>query len=417
MLLDERGVPMHYPTLFVTVRLRKTGLAANSIKNRLYDLRVLLRWEETFGRDLAAEFRNGRFLSLPDVILIRDFAGRKVRGTQSAQSAVERTAQFPEAHLAPSARADVVSKQVHYQRMTSIADYVEFLGQLATLQRDDADIDAAIDRMAKLLRQHRPRAVSLKRDEDPLVPTTVIESFVRVGSEHHESNPFRNGAVRRRNEVMFRLLFDTGIRLGELLSLRLDTMQLGQQPYITVLRTHDDLLDSRAYQPVVKTKERIMPIDDDLAYKIHRYAMQDRANTQAASGHPYLLVTHHRGQTCGQPLSLSAVSNQVFSAMRRVRPEFQAIHPHTFRHYFNYRLSQNIDEHNQRVLHSGSGSVSERISHGRERSIRAQLMGHRSVKSGEAYNRRHVREQSNKIARKLQKKLMKRVRESRGADE
>ena len=238
----------------------------------------------------------------------------------------------------------------------------------------------------------------------------MIESFIRVGSENHPSNPFRRGPIQRRNELVFRLLYETGIRLGELLSLRLDTLELGQEPYITVRRTHDDLHDTRAYQPVAKTKERILPIDDDLAYKIYDYVMKDRAKTPGATRHPYLLVTHRRGQTCGQPLSMSAIGNAVFSPMRRLREEFRNIHPHIFRHHLNCRVSERIDEHNRRVA-SGREPVSGRISSGREQAMRAHLNGHRSIRSGEVYNRRHVRESASKIVRDLQDEMTEATRQ------
>ena len=57
MLLDEKGVPLCWPTLFTTVRLRNAGLAFNSIKNKLSELKARLRWEQFHGRDLEMEFR------------------------------------------------------------------------------------------------------------------------------------------------------------------------------------------------------------------------------------------------------------------------------------------------------------------------------------------------------------------------
>lgn len=41
MLHDERGLPLFYPTLFVTSQLRNAGVAVNSIRNKLADLIVL----------------------------------------------------------------------------------------------------------------------------------------------------------------------------------------------------------------------------------------------------------------------------------------------------------------------------------------------------------------------------------------
>ena len=352
MLLDEQGIPLSWPTLYATARLRNAGLAANTIKNKLSDLKVLLRWQQAHGRDLETEFQAGQFLSLADVVSIRDFAAKKVGHVKSTRASSTCIAQFPEAGLAPAKGAATVSKPVHYNRMTTIANYLQFLGQTVTAHRCDRDIAAAVDRMAKNLRQHRPRGMASNRDEDPdrlSPPTGVVEAFIRVGSAGHPDNPFRSGSIQRRNEIVFRLLLETGIRLGELLSLRLNYMRFGQDANISVQRTHDDKDDSRAYQPVAKTKERTIPISDNLAEKIHAYCMEDRIRTPGANRHPYLIVTHRKGTTRGQPLSTSSVANKVFGLMQRVRPEFATIHPHSFRHHQNYLLSTQVDENNRKA--------------------------------------------------------------------
>lgn len=45
MLHDESGLPLFYPTLYATSQLRNAGVAVNTIRNKLADLIVLLRWE------------------------------------------------------------------------------------------------------------------------------------------------------------------------------------------------------------------------------------------------------------------------------------------------------------------------------------------------------------------------------------
>ena len=80
---------------------------------------------------------------------------------------------------------------------------------------------------------------------------------------------------------------------------------------------------------------------------------------------------------------------------------FEAIHPHAFRHHFNYELSVNIDKHNAKVRSVG-GTVVSPISEAKELDVRAFLNGHRSRASGATYNRRHIREAGDKAARQVQ---------------
>src|SRR3546814_17371296 len=78
--------------------------------------------------------------------------------------------------------------------------------------------------------------------------------------------------------------------------------------------------------------------------------------------------------------------------MRAVDPALAEIHPHAFRHHFNYELSVSIDQNNARIRLEAVGSRAPPISEDRELDVRAFLNGHRSKASGAAYNRRHHRE-------------------------
>ena len=102
--------------------------------------------------------------------------------------------------------------------------------------------------------------------------------------------------------------------------------------------------------------------------------------------------------------------------MQRVRREFAVIHSHSFRHFKNYVFSQAVDEHNRKAR-SGEDRSIEEISEGRELRIRAQLNGHRSLKSGERYNKRHVREMTDKVGLDIQQRQWDRAKQSRTSDD
>ena len=416
MLVDGNGAPLCWPTLFATVRLRNSGLAVNSIKNKLVEIRTLLRWEQLHDRDLETEFREGKLLTLPDVVSIRNFAEQKV-GRAPARGAANTRARFLEAGIAPSTNRAKVSKSVHYNRLTTIADYLEFVAQTVTAHRGDRGLATAVGEMATSVRNHRPRGMGSSDNDGPLSPLTeLIDEFVRVGSEGHPDNPFHSKTIQRRNEIIFRVLRETGVRLGELLSLRLDSVVTSNPPSITVRRTHDDPHDPRAYQPVSKTKEGTLDISDDLARAIHRYYMEDRRMTPGARRHPYLFVTHRKGHTCGQPLSMGSVSNRVFGAMQRVRPEFSSIRPHSFRHHRNYEFSKAVDEHNRKAKAEDDPSI-QPISPERELRMRGHLNRHRSLKSGEKYNRRHVQESTSEAVLREQERHWEQANRTRNDDD
>ncbi|WP_234500060.1 MULTISPECIES: site-specific integrase [Stenotrophomonas] len=415
MLHDEQGVPLFYPTLFATSQLRNAGAAVNTIRNKLADLVVLLRWEQLHGRDLISEFRNGSFLTVADIASLRDFAKLDMRYQQPAaeeKAGARKTGvvDFLEATVGSSPALATIGGQQHFNRISTFADYLEFTASVVTLHLSSTQTAQEIARMAKTIRKHRPRGLAKQREDDSELrspPSELVERFMAIGAEGDLRNPFRHPDVQLRNAIIFGLLRHTGMRRGELLSLRLDQFDLGHEPHVWVRRNQDDKHDSRRYQPVTKTKERPLPLPETLANQIDRYMLKVRAQIGPARRHPYLLVSHRKGSTWGKPLSNSALNSQIFSRMRAVDPAFEAIHPHAFRHHFNYEISVSIDQHNAKVR-SKDDTESVLISEARELDVRAFLNGHRSRASGATYNRRHIREASDKAVRQVQTGLKRR---------
>jgi len=422
MLHDGQGVPLFYPTLFATSQLRNAGAAVNTIRNKLADLVVLLRWEQANGRDLIAEFRTGRFLTVADIVSLRDFAKLDMRDLRSVEDSAkdrnEGVVDFLEARVASSPVRATIGGQQHFNRISTFADYLEFTASVVTQHQNSPQIAQEIARMARTIRKHRPRGLKKRWDDDSDLrspPSELIERFMAIGAESDPRNPFRHPEVQLRNDIIFGLLRHTGMRRGELLSLRLDQFELGHEPYVWVRRNQDDRHDSRRYQPVAKTKERPLPLPESLAKQIDRYMLKVRSKIGPARRHPYLLVSHRKGRTWGMPLSASALSSQIFSRMRAVDAAFEAIHPHAFRHHFNYELSVSIDRHNAKSR-SGEHAEASPISEAKELDVRAFLNGHRSKASGATYNRRHIREASDKAARQVQA-ASKRSENSKGDDD
>ncbi|HET7332904.1 site-specific integrase [Dyella sp.] len=409
MLLDACGIPLFYPTLFATSQLRNAGAAVNTIKNKLVDIAVLLRWESDQGRNLAEEFSNSRFLTLADISALRDFAQLDMRELNKVQRRggcrVNSPCEILEAHVAFVGQYRTVSTQQHYNRMSTIADYLEFVGSVVTQHKKSSGDVSDVACMAKRIRQHRPRgyAHACVNDLHRKSPSSeLVDRFMAVAQVDHPDNPFRDRTVRLRNAILFGLLRFTGIRRGELLGLRIDQFDLGNEPLVWVRRNHDDVHDTRCYQPVAKTKERPLPLPRTLADQIQDYILHVRAKISVARRHPYLFVSHKNGRTCGQPLSETALGSQIMTAMRAVDPEFQDIHPHALRHYFNYELSRHIDDVNEAARKQPGNPSLRLISASQELDIRAFANGHQSKSSGAVYNQRHVRELADHAVRKIQ---------------
>lgn len=424
MLHDEQGLPLFYPTLFVTSQLRNAGAAVNTIRNKLADLIVLLRWEQVHGRDLIAEFRSGRFLAVADVVSLRDFAKLDMRHLRPVEDRAKQrkrgVTDFLEGSVASSPAQAAIGGQQHFNRLSTFADYLEFTASVVIQHQNSPQTAQEVARMAKAIRKHRPRGLVKQQDEgldERSPPSELVERFMAVGAEGDPRNPFKHPHIQLRNAIIFGLLRHTGMRRGELLSLRLDQFELGHEPLVWIRRNHDDKHDSRPYQPVAKTKERPLPLPESLASQIHHYMLKVRAQIGPARRHPYLLVSHRKGSTWGKPLSVSALNSQIFARMRTVDPAFEAIHPHAFRHHWNYELSVSIDQHNAKAKEGAEGAQAPPISEARELDVRAFLNGHRSKASGARYNRRHIRETSDRAVRLVQAGLKRCDTTKEGDDE
>jgi integrase len=150
---------------------------------------------------------------------------------------------------------------------------------------------------------------------------------------NHPENPWKEPASRFRNLLIFSILYETGMRRGEMSGLYVNDVQDGQ---VSIRRRQNNPLETRENAPNVKGGERTIPIPEELARLIDHYVLHHRGPQK----HPYLFVSHKRNK--GQPLSYSGV-NEVFKAARAGLPELEGLSPHHLRHHMNYRISQMID--------------------------------------------------------------------------
>src|SRR5690606_36106760 len=130
--------------------------------------------------------------------------------------------------------------------------------------------DREIKLMVAEIRAHRPRKPNKSesgRDERYL-DETVLEAVEQALKPGSECNPAKDYAVQVRNALMFMVLRLTGLRRGELLSLKVDDIDFAKNT-LRVVRRPDSKGDARAQQPVVKTRQRTIPLVPELIARIH----------------------------------------------------------------------------------------------------------------------------------------------------
>ena len=396
VLVDkETKVPHYWSTLFATIELRR--YTQNTAKNVLRDISHLMLWEGMNNRNLVDEFCAGRFLTHEDIIGIREHCGtsskslnRRLKISSKAQTNIDVIYPSTISKLAK------VSAENLNIRIARVASYLGFLARVVLRESSSInELQPHIDNMVKQLIAQKAKGTkkSTQNSMPKIPPKEVFEKFMEVVEVDSVDNPWKNENTKFRNWLMIKILYDTGMRSGEVLSLRIDRLDLyAEKPTIRVTRTHNDPNDSRKNQPVAKTLERNIPISRNLVDVISRY-IEIRSKIPGANKHPYLFVTQRKGFTLGQPLSEAAFYGRVFKPIIEVFPElFSGMSRHQLRHYFNDRLSDKIDEINKIAKENPNiQSINEK----QEIQIRQHLCGWKSEDSPAIYNQRHI----HKVAR------------------
>lgn len=265
LLVGSEGVPDFWVTLYVTELLRP-NLKQTAIENAIRHIIHLKLWEEINGRDLIAEFSAGMFPSDSDIILIRDHCLLHTNGLREWHDSTrnKNVSRLSVSHPSSTRHLQVVTKAHAANRLGHIAAYLHFTAR--TMLRERANFTALTDEIdemkARILAQKPKGQGKNGMANDPNTkapPPEVFEKLMQTIKEDSPDNPYMNDGVRKRNAAMFELMYETGMRAGEILALEIGDVDY-QMGTVSVVRRHDNPHDPRKRQPVAKTMERDIPI-------------------------------------------------------------------------------------------------------------------------------------------------------------
>lgn len=381
ILVDDAGMPLYYPALFVTAVLRGGNRATNTIRNALTAIKLLCAWSDYYSIDLESRFKRSELLLDHEIHSLRDFSQSRLVDTRPRLGKV----------ASIKRRQQRVSTESQYNRMSVIADYVGFLaGRLYPVTVTSAK---EINAIVALIKANRPRISGLNQKDrsdihldDGLLDK--IEDVIRPGGE---ANTTVDEGIQVRNALMFTILRLTGMRRGELLNLKIDDFDF-KTDVIRVVRRPDSAGDPRRHQPLAKTKERTIPLTPELMDRIRTYIIKYRNKVPGARKHGFLFITHKAGPSQGRPLSNSGFGKFI-SSLKKVATDIEGFHAHALRHHWNYSFSQMV---------SAKGITPER-----EEKLRSYLMGWKET-SGTAstYNKRYIKEEAGNAVIELQNKRL-----------
>ncbi|MHC6223734.1 tyrosine-type recombinase/integrase [Pseudomonas sp. X10] len=385
----QTGIPLYYPSLFITTHVRAGGFSVSTVQAALEAVKVLYAWQAFQGIDLEALFSTGRLLQREEITSLVAFSARLLRKERRQQTAKVLTLKLNAGRTVARNTCNV-SAQTQFTRISTISKYLGFLAETLRVGRVSSAAQSQVSAMVERLNACRPKVrniTAVDRDEKGL-DLDIVDQVLECLLPEHPQNPFSDKGVQQRNHLIITLLRYLGIRRGELLNLRVEDVDFSKA-VIKVVRRADSPLDSRRHQPLVKTAQRNIPINDALQKTLSDYILHCRANFRQARKHPYLFVAHKAGPSQGNPLSNSSFG-KIMATIQGVANGFEVIHAHAFRHTWNYTFSKIIDE---------AASVTPE----QEQKIRAYLMGWSETSDTvNTYNKRHIKEKAAKAALEYQ---------------
>lgn len=334
MLLDDHGMPLFYPTLFNTTKLRGARKSTSTQEQFLTAIKVLSEYCDQSRINLVERIQRQEFLTTGEMDGISDACRKKKCGVKlSKVVSLKRGYSPPDVQVAPG---------THNLYLQRIATYLKWLCEtLLGSKAYSADTARAVAALDTCIRARGTTGASKAGDDDAARGLTKnqysrLREIITPGSPE---NPWGDPNLQIRNFLIIRMLIVTGDRRGELLNARAEDIDW-DNGRLRIVRRADSRQDTRRRQAKVKTRPREIPLSEETLEAIRHYLVHVHKHIPNASRHSYLFVTHKSGPTQGQMLSLQAVTD-IFVAIRRVDASLE-ISSHDLRHFWHRNFSNGV---------------------------------------------------------------------------
>ena len=335
ILIDELGIPVFWPTLYITTVVRNSSKSVATAEQCLAGIKILLEFCESQKIDLVERIHSEFFLTLGEIDAIRDACQWKRRHV--AETAVIRL-------RGCRSTTPRLSSATTYLYLTRIANYVKWLCRyLLKEKRFEGSISKKIDFFVGEIAIRRPRVPKTGVDDEQLRGITVEQErrLFELLVPANPSNPFQDAGVQVRNYLIVKLLRLLGPRGGELLNIQISDFDFSKSQ-LRIVRRADAAEDHRPQQPRVKTRQRVLPVAQSSMDEVRYYIVEVRKHIPNAARDPYLFISHRSGATQGRALSLSSLQ-EIFKTIGRSNPELRGVTPHDLRHRWHVAYSEAMD--------------------------------------------------------------------------
>ena len=372
MMLDDSGMPVVLPNEFI---LARRSLSTNTLVRNLRELSVLYRWLDKSNYDLSAK-----------LLAQNSFNEAELKGGLVEALRIDQA----------NGRINLVAPNTFNQRLTTIRQFISWCMDvlISQLPLSSLDYERLRERKSfflKILEGSFMSATPMKKSLRKGLNEVEVDFLLAVLHPDAKQGFGRDPAVKFRNYVSVGLMLFYGLRPGELLSLRVEDVQVGAISAIKIERRPADPLDVRRPRPQIKRNGRLIPIESrQFAFTLNEYIITWREVLESKSNHEsdYLILSDE-----GVPLSQSSIT-QFFQLLRTQYVDRlpENLTAKSLRHTFSSRL--------ERVLRA-SGMDEQR-----RREALAFLRGDSSLDSQDIYIAQEVEEQAVKSLRRYQADMM-----------
>lgn len=372
---DAPSFPLFYPTAFIARSIRPSTTHETQ-KVYLAAIKRICEWESSRNIDLAMNFHNRRFLRAAEIDDLTSY----LRASKL------------------SGKGGVISSAKYNTYVAYAAGYIRWLTQEVITDSNTHEVRDAVEEQNTMLLRKKRRKVGSKAARAQRIVALKLPAETRNRLLDLFDQPCegllrtQDLGQRLRNILMLRVLYETGMRFGELLSLKLKHIieaSGSDSAYLDIERNHHDEFDTRLHQPVAKTLGRRVPISESLEKQLTDYRDNWRAEVQSVgfSDEDFIFIVHRRGLSQGRALPKTAFGAGLAN-LKQLFNTLMPVHPHLLRHDWNYRFSKQAD--------------SEGIPFEEERTLREQLMGWMpNSPMSRLYDLRHIEEKSHEIGLKV----------------
>lgn len=375
IFVDADGLPVPTPNEYI---MGRRNLSTNTLVRNLRELMVFYHWLEREKIDLWERVMSGRSFSEAEV------CGGIVEALRREQLEDRKIKKI------------AVAPHTFNQRLTTIRQFLGwcFDTHLNLLPLTERSYDRIRGQQVRLMKWLDTAFINApptnKRKQKGLTQKEISFLIECLDPENPDSIGF-HPAVKFRNYISVMVMLYYGLRPGELLTLRVQDVEIGAISCIRIVRRKPDLLDVRKPRPKIKRNGRVMPIDNSLfARHLDAYIMnwRDVLAANAKTDSEYLILSDE-----GSPLSQSSLT-QFFQSIRNRFPDKLPIHltAKALRHTFSSMMERNL---------RGAGLDEER----RKQAL-ALLRGDSNLESQSVYIAQEIEEQANSVLKEFQHNLL-----------